>query len=268
MSPYGGKAKPLARLRTGLSDRDLAILHSVAELRYVTARQLQVLHFDGDHQTTLTAARTCRRVLERLTDLGVLRRLERVIGGVRAGSGSFVYGLGPSGHRLVEDGRARQGFREPSTTFLSHTLGVAGLLASVVAASKQDRCQLLHYETEPICWRLIPDYGSNTETVRPDLLLVLARGEMEWHWFVEVDLGTEHGPAVTRKCRQYRRYFDSGREQAERGIFPKVAWLTTTSERLKKLRAICNEASPDLPMFEVGLLGDPLPTLLPDEGSR
>jgi hypothetical protein len=99
--------------------------------------------------------------------------------------------------------------------------------------------------------------------LRPDLLLIVARGETEWHWFIEVDLATEHGPAVTRKCRLYQRYFDSGREQAERGIFPKVAWLTTTTERVERLRAICDQATPDLPLFDVGLLGNPLPTLLP-----
>jgi hypothetical protein len=260
-------ANAMSRLRTALSDRDLAVLHAVAELRYVTGRQLQTLYFDGEHTTSLTAARTCRRVLERLTHLGVLRRLERVIGGVRAGSGCFVYGLGPSGHRLLADGRSRQGFREPSTTFLDHTLAVSGLLASVVAASKQDHCQLLHYQVEPACWRSLPGY-STADTLRPDLLLVVARGDMEWHWFVEVDLGSEHGPAVARKCRQYLRYYQSGREQAERGVFPKVVWLTTTSERAARLRGICNETSPDVPMFEVGLLGTPLPTLLPDEGGQ
>lgn len=267
MRPPRERGRATAQLRASLSDRDLAVLRSVADLRYVTGKQLEALHFDGDHLSDLTAARTCRRVLERLTDLTVLRRLERTIGGVRAGSSGFVYGLGPAGHRLLHDGQDRRGFREPSTTFLSHTLAVAGLVATLVSASKQDRCQLLHTETEPICWRLVPaDYGAPPDTLRPDLMVIVARGELEWHWFIEVDLATEHGPAITRKCRQYQRYFDSGREQAERGIFPKVAWLTTTSERVERLRAICDEVSPDVPLFEVGPLGDPLPTLVPEAG--
>ena len=255
------RAASLARLRTALSDRDLAVLQSVAELRYVTAGQLQTLHFDGAHETPLTAARTCRRVLQRLTDLAVLRRLDRVIGGVRAGSGAFVYSVGPSGHRLLADGRQRHGFREPSATFLDHTLAVSGVVATVVAAAKQGDVQLVSYETEPACWRSIPGYGS--DTLRPDLLLVLARGDMEWHWWVEVDLGTEHGPAVTRKCHQYLRYFQAGREQAERGIFPKVAWLTTTSRRVDQLRMLAADVAADPPLFEVGLLGQPLPLLVP-----
>jgi hypothetical protein len=258
---------PLSRLRASLSDRDLAILHSVSDLRFLTARQLQVLHFDGDHHTPLTAARTCRRVLERLSDLGVLRRLDRVIGGVRAGSGSFVYGLGPAGHRLLADGRARHGFREPSLTFLDHTLAVAGLLTTIVGAAKRDDLQLVRHETEPAVWRSVPGYGT-AETLRPDLLLVVARGAMEWHWFVEVDLASEHGPAVARKCRQYLRYYQSGREQALHEIFPKVAWLTTTSRRADQLRTLTREVAGDLPLFEVGLLGEPLPVLLPDEGVR
>lgn len=265
MSPESRRpGTSLSRLRVSLSDRDLAVLRSMAELRLATGRQLQTLHFDGDHNTTLTAARVCRRVLERLTDLGVLRRLDRVVGGVRAGSGSFIYSIGPAGQRLLHPDRARQGFREPSTTFLSHTLAVSGLLASVVAAAKDGDCQLLRYEVEPACWRNLAAYGNN-DTLRPDLLLLLARGDMEWHWFIEVDLGTEHGPAVTRKCQQYLRYFQTGREQAAHGIFPRVAWLTTTTDRVERLRQVCKETSPDLPLFEVGLLGTPLPTLLPDE---
>ncbi|MDQ1713840.1 MAG: hypothetical protein QOE45_3290 [Frankiaceae bacterium] len=80
---------------------------------------------------------------------------------------------------------------------------------------------MLRYELEPAVWRSIPGFGHG-ETLRPDLLLVLARGAMEWHWFTEVDLGTEHGPAVARKCRQYLRYYQTGREQAPHGIFPKA----------------------------------------------
>lgn len=254
----------LARLRNQLSERDLAILHSVAELKFVTARQLQAIHFDGQHQTELTAARTSRRVLERLSELGVLRRLDRVIGGIRAGSGSFVYGLGPAGHRLLDDGRSRHGFREPSAGFLDHTLAVAGVVATVVAAAREGQLQLLRYETEPDCWRSLAGYGA-TATLRPDLLLVLARGDMEWHWFVEVDLGSEHGPTIARKCREYLRYYQTGEEQRHSGIFPRVAWLTTTSQRAERLRGIAAEVSGDLPLFTVGLLGQPLPTLMPDE---
>src|SRR5687768_17285305 len=103
MRPPRERGGSVARLRASLSDRDLAVLRSVADLRYVTGKQLQTLHFDGDHQTDLTAARTCRRVLERLSDLAVLRRLERTVGGVRAGSGAYVYGLGPAGHRLLQN---------------------------------------------------------------------------------------------------------------------------------------------------------------------
>src|SRR5207302_5513936 len=105
MSAYLGR-RGLTQLRQRLSERDLAILRSVADHRFLTARQVEALHF-ADHATQLAAARVCRRVLARLIDQRLLARLQRRFGGVRAGSASFVYALGPVGGRLIEGKRLR-----------------------------------------------------------------------------------------------------------------------------------------------------------------
>ncbi len=63
--------------------------------------QLAALLGDGRGCRAVSAARIARRVLARLTELGVLARLERRIGGLRAGSSGYVYYLGPAGQRLV-----------------------------------------------------------------------------------------------------------------------------------------------------------------------
>ncbi len=255
----------LAELRRGLSNRDMAIAQSVFDFRFLSGGHLQVLHFDGEHQTPASTARSARRVLNRLVSLGVLRRLERRIGGVRAGSASFVYGLEYAGHRLVRSGHDRQGWFEPSITFLDHTLAIADVFVAVVYASKSGQIQLISYETEPKTWRSLPGYGA-TDTLRPDLRLAIGRDDLEFHWWVEVDRGSEHLSTVLKKCRQYESYWRSGPAEFQE-VFPRVAWLTTTPRRQHRItEGIAGLHSP-IPLFAVGLLDHPLDILVPPEGS-
>jgi hypothetical protein len=54
---------------------------------------------------------------------------------------------------------------------------------------------------------------------------------------VEIDRGTEHFPALLRKCRTYEQYYASGREQAAHGTFGQVCWIVPTQARADRLRA-------------------------------
>src|SRR5688500_6435940 len=102
-------------LKYELSERDIAVIRAVLDHRFLTARQIEQLHF-SDHATAEAAARICRRVLARLTRDRFLARLERRVGGVRAGSASYVYALGSSGGTLLDGTRNR--VTEPSSLFL------------------------------------------------------------------------------------------------------------------------------------------------------
>lgn len=256
----------LGTLKRQLSERELAVVRSVAELRYLTARQIERLHFTLEPDTDRTMARTARRVLERLAEQGVLSRLERRIGGVRAGSASFVYALGPVGQRLLSrPGRQRR--REPSLSLLAHCLAVGDLFVAISSAARTGQLELADYQPEPRCWRNVPGMAGS-DWLRPDLYLVLARGQMEWHWFVEVDLGTEHAPALRRKCRQYQAYYQSGAEQARHGVFPRVAWLATTAERAERIKQVIagdRQLQPEL--FIVATLDQAVTVLAPEEPS-
>ena len=176
--------RQLGALKEELPEHDLAVVHSVASLRFLTAQQIEALHFT-DHATPLTGARICRRVLERLVRHRVLVRLDRRIGGIRAGSASFVYSLGPVGSRLLQGGDGRRRMREPSQTFLEHTLAVAQLVVDLRAAHDAQAIELLHIETEPTCWRPVRSGLAGSESLKPDLFVALVRGEYEYRWFVE-----------------------------------------------------------------------------------
>src|SRR5919201_3556900 len=139
MSAYLGR-RGLVQLRDRLSERDLEVIGSVAEQRFLTTRQIEALHF-ADHASDLAGARVCRRVLARLTEERLLARLQRRVGGVRAGSASFVYALGPVGGRLLDGQRRR--ITEPSTTFLAHTLAVAQAHVELSQAARHAQLELV-----------------------------------------------------------------------------------------------------------------------------
>lgn len=62
------------RLRESLSERDIAVIDSVYEHRFLTAPQVEVLHF-ADHSTHEAGARICRRYWLRLARERLLGRL-------------------------------------------------------------------------------------------------------------------------------------------------------------------------------------------------
>ncbi|MCE5254320.1 MAG: replication-relaxation family protein [Actinomycetia bacterium] len=214
-------------------------MKSIELYRYLTASQIEDLHFH-DHTSPLTGARTCRRVLERLSETGVIFRLERRVGGIRAGSASYIYGLGSVGQRVLHQGdAARVRRREPSLTFIDHTLAISQLAVDLTVISRQDLVDLLELTPEPGCWRSFQQSLEGSVTLRPDLAVAVRAAGYQYHWFVEVDLGTHSSASVARKCRVYQDYWCSGVEQDTHGLFPKVLWVTPTVRRAEQLgRAI------------------------------
>lgn len=228
-----GQAK-LRALEGRLSERDRAVLATVHDLRLATSPQLEVLHF-ADAATPLTAARKARRSLQRLTHQGLLRRLERLIGGLHAGSAAYVYALTAAGQRLLTEPGARPRRHEPSLPFVAHTLAIADLYVDLQLRGRQDGIQLLELQTEPRCWRSWSGLSGERQLLRPDLYLAATVGHDELRWFIEVDLGTEHRPALIRKAQTYQRYYDSGVEQTQSGMFPRVAWVVPDEWRARQL---------------------------------
>jgi Replication-relaxation len=252
----------LERFRRMLSERETAILTSSDRFRYLTARQIESLHF-FDHTSEVTAARTCRRVLERLVRAGVLQRLDRRIGGIRAGSAAFVYSLSPLGYRLLhdEDGLRRK-HREPSPHFLDHTLAVAQLAVDLQVVARDGVVDIMESETEPLCWRSFTKGLAGEETLKPDLFIALGVGSYEHRWFVEVDLATASTAAVIRKCRVYHDYWATGVEQDRAGIFPKALWVAATERRATQLeQAISSAPRLNRDLFEVTVTKRAIPLL-------
>lgn len=228
----------LLALQERLSVRDRQILEHVGSLRLLRARQIQALLFpDEEHASPQTAARCCRRVLERLSGARLLVRLERRVGGVRSGSASFVYALGPLGQRVLDQGGPRRRLAEPSGRFVDHTLAVAEFFVELNVHARGGGCELLEWQSEPGSWREVTTLGGRV-VLRPDLFVVLGVGEYELRWFVEVDRGSEHLPAITRKCRLYHSYYKAGSEQRRHRVFPRVLWIAPDERRAERLQTV------------------------------
>lgn len=224
----------LLDLEQELSERDRAVLDSLRQFRLMTSEQLRRLHF-VDHTSSDSSARICRRVLRRLSEQRLVGRLQRRIGGVRAGSSGHVYSLAPLGHRLI-DGSTRY-WREPSLVFVNHTLAIAELATGAVAGIRDQGLELVELQTEPRVWRPYLD-GLNQQTLKPDLLLRLADEDYESAWFIEVDLGTESKTRLRAKCQAYLDYWASGEEQARHGYFPKVLWVAPQAARVQAIESV------------------------------
>lgn len=238
-----------------LSDRDWEILSTVRAYRFLTTRQLSRQHF-GLTDPTSTIPRPANSALARLREMGLLVNLERRIGGVRAGSGGYVWQITDAANRLLaqhlgEEHPGRRRPTEPSTTFLDHTLAVAEVVITLQESSHDD-IAIEHLQLEPDCWRTFIGTAGEPRTLRPDLRSTSRSGGFTDDYFWEVDRATEAPNRVIRKCLQYQQYRDTGAEQRIHGLFPAVVWVVPHPRRREQLeRHLAAETRLDQRLFTV-----------------
>lgn len=267
----------LGELQEKISERDTHILQVIEQHRFLTTCQVTGFCFT-DKPTPTAALRAANRALKKLHSLGLLNPLQRRIGGVRAGSGGAIWSITEPGHRLLHhlthdadpSGVVRRTrFREPSQTFLEHTLAVADVHLTVQRTTAGDppdgsEVTLAQVELEPACWRPYLGVGGVALTLKPDLAVVTRTEAFEDHWFFEVDRATEPPSRIIRKCLQYQDYYRTGREQHRLGVFPAVVWIVPTLARhaqlTERLRA---DPTIDPRLFTIATV-DQLPELLRD----
>jgi Replication-relaxation len=182
----------------------------------------------------------------------VLARLDRVIGGVRAGSTGWVYSLGPAGQRLIQLDANQRGTARirkpwtPSTMFLRHSLDVAEVYVQLVEAARRRDFTLTTFETEPACWW--PDgLGS---WLKPDALVVLSTAAYDELVWLEIDRGTESLPTMKRKLTAYTDFVRRG-QLGPSDVTPHVVISTPTERRRDALRVIAEAIDPTGDIFQV-----------------
>jgi len=242
--------RKLDRLRGELTPRQHALLRSLSELHFVTTRQLERLHFQDGGLTPLSATRTATRTLEHLHRAGLADRLDRRIGGSRAGSASFVWHLSPAGARLL-DLPTRKHRYEPGLSHLAHVLEVADIVVRVHECCRTDAVELLRVEAEPTCWRRYLTPQGHQRWLKPDLAVILGVGAQARHWFLEVDRATEDIPRLQRKMGHYLAAWNDGGIEAAVGVFPGVLWIVPNSDRRRAIEAAISKLAAPAGMVRV-----------------
>lgn len=226
----------IARLRETLSEREWAVVRDVAGLRLVTGHHLERLHFAelGDRSRPVVR----RRVLGRLVRARVLTTLERQIGGVRAGSSGLVYGLDIGGKRLLAaDSRATRPSL-PGERHVRHVLAVSQLYVDLVELVRADGFELDQFEAEPASWWLDGRGGR----LKPDAHALVTSGDHSDHWWIEVDLATEHVPAIKRKLLAYLD-FDNRGQLGPDGVMPLVVITVPDTKRCSEIDRLIHQLS-------------------------
>lgn len=214
----------VADIRRSMTQTDWAVLDTVDRVKVTSAGQLRRLHWPDPSQ-----ARTARRRLQRLTDLRVTSRLDRRVGGVRAGSDGHIYRIDVTGRRLLGQSPGRRP-HTPGTAFLDHQLAATEVYVQATEVSRSDTVEITEFTVEPTCWRR---WG--TGILKPDAYLVTVTPEFEDHWFIEVDRATESTTTISTKAAVYERYRRTGIEQEQSGVFPRVLWIVPDERRKAQL---------------------------------
>jgi hypothetical protein len=236
----------LVELADELSLRDRQITETVGRLRLLSGAQAEQLFF-ADGPNPATRARLARRALARLVSRGVLGRLQRRVGGVRAGAAGHTYYLAAAGQRLVAYwqgeglGRTRSPY-EPTGALVRHTLAVSDAFVRCVIGERAGVATLLDFSAEPECWERYTGRGGAQLTLKPDARVILGLdggakdGAEESHAWLEVDCGTEGRRTLEHKCRAYISAYHAG---TGREVFPRVVWVATTARRAELLVEVC-----------------------------
>jgi hypothetical protein len=226
--------KRLAHLEETLTPRDRAIIATLDRLRIATTEQLRRVCFAD--LTKGSAARQAPAVLAALVGRQVVVKLERQVGGVRAGSRAAVWALDVAGQRLASasgpaGGRALRQPWTPSLSFLAHRLAVSDCFAALTERARAGDVDLLDFDAEPLSWRRYAAPFGGTRTLKPDAFVRLGIGDIERGAFVEIDRDTESRPTLAKKLRAYRQFWETGREQHRRGYFPSVVFAVPDEDR-------------------------------------
>lgn len=235
MTPSKRRQGQLERVAEELSERDWAVLGDLGRVRLLTGRHVQRLHVNVG--SPLTQARRSRSLLQRLYDEDLVLRLERRVGGIRAGSAGFAYALSARGQRLITGQGPAGGRRlrrpwEPSSAFAGHVLAVSELYVQLREAERvEPKLELVDFQAEPAAWRWWHGLSGEPFVLKPDAFIVVAEGDSEHFTFLELDRSTESLRVIRRKALTYVNYWQSGTEQTRQGVFPRVLFVVPDEHR-------------------------------------
>jgi len=224
-----------------LTDRDLAILHRLAEHEPLTTSELRLLFFDG--------LRACQSRLKLLDDAGLLCRVYPARSS-RGGKSQPLWFLTPHGRRMIgASSRRPPGLSIPD---LEHRRAVARFFLALVERSLHRNGEGLHSwwgETRAAA-------GVGGGPLRPDGYgrYLLPDGELTF--YLELDRGTEPARRVAAKLTAYQQGLANDPERE----YANVLLACHSKRRLANLARY----APEGPPWTWGTIDGETYELLPD----
>jgi hypothetical protein len=251
-------ARHLDRIDSSLSDLDISVLSFVGAVRLASGKQLVRRFWTGDSDNQ---ARQGRRALKRLANWRILDPLPgRARGGTRGGSDTLIYGVGPSGAKLIaRRGRMLRRLGTPGDRHIAHTLTVAELVVRAEEAAHRGDLEIIEVQTEPACWRPFVGAMGARLILKPDLFVRIAApgSTHEDRWLVEVDMATEHKSTLAGKAGRYLAHYRSGSEQHQHGVYPRVLWAVPDARRAEQIADVLHRLpAPAERLFSICLLDE------------
>ena len=235
-----------------LTKKEREILTLLARCRYATTKQIVALYFQ-DSQHSRTAFRRANLLLNQIKNRQLINHLERRIGGVRAGSGSFVWHITIKGMKALHRPQRFKNKYEPTAHHLEHTLAVTQAYVFLKLLEEAGKIQLERFDFEPTCHRTYATFSGKKIFLKPDAFAGLVLGIYEDSYFLEIDMATESLNRVANQCKKYITYYQTGIEQREQdGVFPLVIWIVPHDKRKEAIsKKIESELNNFHPMFQV-----------------
>ena len=158
---------------TELSIQEGHVLKFLLKAKYVTTKQLARLYFT-DSVSSSTALRRANLTTKKLNEKDYIGHLDRRIGGVRSGSGSFVWAISIKGLKWLKYFKpslaiTRQNNYEPTWHHLEHTLAISEIFVQLTELKNRHSIQSIDkFQFEPNCWRGWLDNHAGRMILKPD----------------------------------------------------------------------------------------------------
>jgi hypothetical protein len=137
-----------------------------------------------------------------------------------------VYGLDLAGKKLAYNDMHAKRPDLPGLRYVRHVLAVSEMYVALTEQAQRGNVQLVQFAAEPASWW--PDGRGGW--MKPDAFAKVSGNEHTDHWWIEVDLATEHLPTVRRKLMAYWEFYRRG----ELGPGQLMPWVLVTVPDAKR----------------------------------
>lgn len=247
-----------------INDRDIQILETLHNARYLTTQQIQMLFWNiAVGEKGIGPMKACQRRLRLLTKHGLVRRIEQPIKRTEP-TKPYLYTLDRKGAEILA---AEMGLSlsdidyspssvEENYPFLDHLIATTDVRIAIKQACDMNGLKLVEWvdekELQSPEWKVYvyissPDGKRHRVALIPDAYLTIQSGTKTMRFFFEIDRGThtihsKWNRGWKRKVLSYNEYFSSDAYQErfeKRQVF--LLTVTTTDKRLATLKKATEE---------------------------